>query len=184
MSDSVLPPEAETPQSNPRRRFLRNSGFSAFGAMLGMSIPFERNLPHGIIPVALAQDTGQDLMSGKNGLIVLSDRPLNAETPAHLLDDDVTPTDRMFVRLNGLVPQTALDANAEGWVLTVDGEVDTPLQLSLDDLKSKFEPVTLRLVVECGGNGRAFFQPGTSGNQWTMGRWAARNGPACGWPMC
>lgn len=169
MSDSVLPPEAETPQSNPRRRFLRNSGFSAFGAMLGMSIPFERNLPHGIIPVALAQDTGQDLMSGKNGLIVLSDRPLNAETPAHLLDDDVTPTDRMFVRLNGLVPQTALDANAEGWVLTVDGEVDTPLQLSLDDLKSKFERVTLRLVVECGGNGRAFFQPGTSGNQWTMG---------------
>ncbi|WP_235931286.1 sulfite oxidase [Paracoccus xiamenensis] len=75
----------------------------------------------------------------------------------------------MFIRLNGLVPQTALDGDAEGWVLTVDGEVDTPLSLSLDDLKSQFENVTLQLVVECGGNGRAFFQPGSSGNQWTTG---------------
>jgi DMSO/TMAO reductase YedYZ molybdopterin-dependent catalytic subunit len=29
--------------------------------------------------------------------------------------------------------------------------------------------VTLRLVLECGGNGRAFFNPGASGNQWTTG---------------
>ena len=158
--------EAKSPS---RRSFLQTTGLSAFGAMLGMTIPFEKNLPAGIIPVALAQDAGGDLMKDKDGLIVLGDRPLNAETPAHLLDDDVTPYSRLFVRNNGLVPQHALDANAEGWKLVIDGEVDKPLELTLDDLKSQFENVTSRLVIECGGNGRAFFNPGSSGNQWTMG---------------
>lgn len=152
-----------------RRSFLKTGSLTALGAMLGMTIPFERNLPVGLIPVALAQDTGADFMADKEGLMVLGDRPLNAETPAHLLDDDITPFKHLFVRMNGLVPQTALDANAEGWTLTIDGEVDNPLTLSIDDLKSRFENVTRRLVIECGGNGRAFFQPGTSGNQWTMG---------------
>ncbi|WP_233253474.1 sulfite oxidase [Paracoccus binzhouensis] len=152
-----------------RRGFLRTTGLTALGTMLGMAVPFERNLPAGFVPAALAQDTGLDLMAGKQGLVVLGDRPLNAETPAHLLDDDVTPYERLFVRMNGLVPQTALDQDAEGWTLTVDGEVETPLELTIDALKSRFENVTRRLVIECGGNGRAFFQPGTSGNQWTVG---------------
>ncbi|TRW97875.1 sulfite oxidase [Paracoccus sp. M683] len=160
--------DTDTPSAG-RRSFLKTTGLTTLGAMLGMSVPFERNLTAGFIPAALAQDTGLDLMTGKQGLVVLGDRPLNAETPPHLLDDDITPYDRLFVRMNGLVPQSALDQNAEGWTLTVDGEVDTPLQLSLDDLQSRFETVTRQLVIECGGNGRAFFQPGTSGNQWTFG---------------
>lgn len=152
-----------------RRDFLKYAGLSAFGALVGTAIPFERNLPSGLVPAALAQDTGQALMDEKQGLTLLNDRPLNAETPPHLLDDEVTPYERMFIRFNGLVPQTALDQNSEGWTLTVDGEVDKPLELSIDDLKSQFENVTSRLVVECGGNGRAYFQPGASGNQWTIG---------------
>lgn len=164
-TDAVL----EHPASPARRSLLKTTGLSALGAMIGMAIPFERNLPAGIVPVALAQDSGEELMAGKSGLTLLSDKPLNAETPAHLLDDDVTPYGRMFVRMNGLVPQTALDMNAEGWTLVVDGEVETPLELTIDDLKSRFETVTRRLVVECGGNGRAYFHPGTSGNQWTTG---------------
>ncbi|GLC61994.1 hypothetical protein PLESTB_001828000 [Pleodorina starrii] len=155
--------------SNSRRTFMKTTGLTAFGALLGMTIPFERNIQSGFIPVALAQDTGVDLMAAKNGLVVLGDRPLNAEVPAHLLDDDITPYERLFVRMNGLVPQTALDQNAENWILTIDGEVETTLELTLEDLKSRFENVTSRLVIECGGNGRAFFQPGASGNQWTIG---------------
>lgn len=154
--------------SSARRSFLRTTGLSTLGAMVGMSIPFEGNMPFGVVP-AMAQDSGDELMSGKSGLTLLNDRPLNAETPPHLLDDDITPYERMFVRNNGLVPQTALDQDAEGWKLTIDGEVETPLELSIDDLKSQFEVVTNRLVVECGGNGRAFFSPGASGNQWTTG---------------
>lgn len=63
-------------------RFCAGRGTSALGAALGMTIPFERNLPVGLIPVALAQDTGQEHLGDKDGLAVLSDRPLNAEVPA------------------------------------------------------------------------------------------------------
>lgn len=164
----------ELPHKDPsvdasRRGLLKAAGATALGTVLGMVVPFGRNPGAGLVPAALAQDTGLDLMAGKQGLVVLGDRPLNAETPAHLLDDDVTPYERLFIRMNGLVPQTALDQNAEGWTLTIDGEVETPLELTIDELKSGFENVTRRLVIECGGNGRAFFQPGTSGNQWTVG---------------
>jgi DMSO/TMAO reductase YedYZ molybdopterin-dependent catalytic subunit len=51
----------------------------------------------------------------------------------------------------------------------VDGEVATPLNLSIDDLKSRFEVVRLKLQLECGGNGRAGFNPPARGNQWTLG---------------
>ena len=167
-SASEVETQPQQSASPGRRAFLRNTGLTTLGAMVGMSIPFESNLPMGVLP-AMAQDTGEDLMVDKPGLTMLNDRPLNAETPAHLLDDDVTPYERMFVRNNGLVPDTAMDMNAEGWTLTIDGEVASPLELTLDDLKSQFETVTKRLVVECGGNGRAFFNPGASGNQWTTG---------------
>ncbi|MBT6986080.1 MAG: sulfite oxidase, partial [Rhodospirillaceae bacterium] len=86
--------------------------------------------------------------------------------PPHLLDDDVTPTARHFIRNNGIPPE---NTSADGWSLTVDGLVNNPMTLSIADLKSKFEVVTERLVVECGGNGRAFFDPPAKGNQWSLG---------------
>jgi hypothetical protein len=84
-----------------RRGFLRSAGLATMGAMMGMTIPFHRNTPHGLITAAFAQD---DLLQGKDGLTRLSDRPVNAETPAHLLDDAITPTNRNFIRNSGLLP--------------------------------------------------------------------------------
>ncbi|MGF1447067.1 MAG: sulfite oxidase [Pikeienuella sp.] len=152
-----------------RRQFLKATGMAAIATV--MSVPFARFFPEGLQPVGLAHAAGADMdaYAFKDQLTLLNDRPINAETAAHLLDDDVTPANRLFVRNNGAVPQHALDMDASGWTLTVDGEVETPLELSLDDLKSNFETVTRRLVLECGGNGRAFFVPGASGNQWTTG---------------
>ncbi|MBT5523691.1 MAG: sulfite oxidase, partial [Rhodospirillaceae bacterium] len=147
-----------------RRGFLRGAGLATMGAMLGAAIPFNRNMPAGFVPEALAQKAMT--VDGKDGLTVLNDRPVNAETPPHLLDDDVTPTARHFIRNNGIPPE---NTSADGWSLTVDGLVNNPMTLSIADLKSKFEVVTERLVVECGGNGRAFFDPPAKGNQWSLG---------------
>lgn len=150
--------------ANPDRRgFLKNMGLAALGTMVGAAIPYHRNMPAGLIPAALAQSS---VLDGKDGLTLLNDRPLNAETPAHLLDDDVTPKGRHFVRNNGLPPA---DMNPDAWQLTVDGFVDRPLTLSIADLRQQFEVVTRRLVIECGGNGRAMFNPPARGNQWTYG---------------
>jgi DMSO/TMAO reductase YedYZ molybdopterin-dependent catalytic subunit len=135
-------------------------------ALVGGTLPFHRHMPAGLIPAALADTTAAFEIEGKDGLSVLNDRPLNAETPAHLLDDAVTPTARHFIRNNGVPPE---DVDPAAWRLTVDGEVDTPLELSIEDLKGQFEVVTLQLQIECGGNGRAAFNPPASGNQWTVG---------------
>jgi DMSO/TMAO reductase YedYZ molybdopterin-dependent catalytic subunit len=59
--------------------------------------------------------------------------------------------------------------DAGSWKLQVDGLVNNPMTLSISDLKEKFEVVTERLVIECGGNGRAAFKPPARGNQWTLG---------------
>ncbi|WP_417601819.1 sulfite oxidase [Pararhodobacter oceanensis] len=165
MTDSITPEtDIEIAEKPARRSFLKTTALGALGAYVGMNIPFAENLK------AFAQGVNEeDIMAGKPDLILLGDRPLNAETPAHLLDDDVTPYERFFVRNNGGVPDTALNMDAEGWTLTIDGEVETPLVLTLDDLKNNFEVITRRLVIECGGNGRAYFNPGASGNQWTTG---------------
>lgn len=152
-----------------RRGFLKGAGLTAMAAAVGGFIPFHRWMPSGLIPAALAEGLGDFRLPGKDGLTVLNDRPINAETPAHLLDDDVTPNSRHFVRNNGTVPAIAEKMELGDWTLTVDGEVDRPLQLTLDDLKNQFEVVRLKLQLECGGNGRAAFNPPAKGNQWTVG---------------
>ena len=132
-------------------------------AMVGAAIPFHRNMPAGLIPAAFADE---NVLVGKDGLTLLNDRPVNAETPPHLLDDAITPTARHFIRNNGIPPA---EMDAEAWTLTVDGLVDRPMTYSIADLRSKFEVVTMALAIECGGNGRAFFDPPAKGNQWTYG---------------
>ncbi len=149
-----------------RRGFLQGAGLASMAALVGASIPFHRNMPAGLIPSALADEIADFKIEGKDGLTVLNDRPMNAETPAHLLDDAVTPTARHFIRNNGVPPE---DVDPAAWTLTVDGEVDNALALTIDELKEKFEVVTLQLQIECGGNGRAAFNPPAKGNQWTVG---------------
>ena len=149
-----------------RRGFLKGAGLAAMSAAIGSSLVYSRNYPAGLIPAAFAETTEPFVIDGKDGLRVLNDRPLNAETPAHFLDDDVTPVSRHFIRNNGKPP---VRTNAADWVLTVDDEVSHPLQLSIEDLKRRFEVVKVKLQIECGGNGRASFNPPASGNQWTIG---------------
>jgi len=126
-------------------------------------------LAAGLTSSALAQVAGASaVIPGKRGLRVLSDRPLVAETPVTLLDPEITPTEHYFVRNNGIIPERAEKRELAGWTLTIDGEVEKPLQLTLDALK-RYPNHTRALVLECAGNGRAGFNPPASGSQWTLG---------------
>ena len=78
-------------------------GLAWLGGFLKTPVPFaERGV--GLVPVSAWAAEPGTVLAEKPGLTILSDRPINAETPAHLLDDDVTPTARMFVRNNGPAP--------------------------------------------------------------------------------
>ena len=147
-----------------RRGFLKGAGIAVMGAVTGTLLPIRSWGSYGLIPSAAAAAVPP--IDGKEGLTVLNDRPLNAETPPHLLDDEVTPVARHFVRNNGIVPQ---DMNPDTWKLRIDGLVERPMTLSIKELRDRFEVVTHRLVIECGGNGRAGFEPPARGNQWTFG---------------
>lgn len=147
-----------------RRSMLGLVGSAGVASALGMPVPFAGNLASGLLPVALAEDG----TFGKEGLTLLNDRPLNMETPPHLLDDRITPGNRLFVRNNGIPPELDEDM-VQNWRLVIDGEVDTPLEFTLEELQARFETHTLQLQLECGGNGRKFFTPSATGNQWTFG---------------
>ena len=59
------------------------------------------------------------------------------------------------------------------------------LELTLGELKSRFQPKTYRMVLECGGgNGRSFFQPEARATRGPTAASAARNGRACRSATC
>ncbi|WP_421134766.1 sulfite oxidase [Alteromonas sp. A079] len=152
-----------------RRGFL--SGFKTLSLLLGAEIVYGQFMPAGLIPAALAQTNAPFKIKGKDGLVVLNDRPINAETPAHLLDDRVTPASRLFVRNNGIAPDISpKDFDHSKWTLTIEGEsVESSRTFTLQELKDNFTHYTYQLTLECGGNGRSEFSPAASGNQWTTG---------------
>jgi len=98
-----------------RRAFLGGTGLAAAGVLVESSVPFVLDLPGGFVTSVQAQPATPPVppplnYPGKTDkLVVLGERPLVAETPEHLLDDDTTPIDKFFVRNNGPIPEAAKD---------------------------------------------------------------------------
>jgi DMSO/TMAO reductase YedYZ molybdopterin-dependent catalytic subunit len=106
-------------------------------------------------------------------LIARSSRPADLEMPLDGFQEWITPVDRFFVRCHTYYPERA---NLSDWRLKIDGVVNQPLTLTMDDLK-KLPRAELVGVLECAGNGRSFYQPHVPGTQWAFGsvgngRWA------------
>ncbi|WP_375444040.1 sulfite oxidase [uncultured Fibrella sp.] len=148
-----------------RRGFLRKSALATLTTLVGAEVVFANKMPRHYRPLGFDYNP----LDGKSpDMKVLGDKPWNVETPIHLLDDAVTPTSKMFIRNNGLIPEATTDANA--WTLTINGEsVKAPKTYTLAELKKRFKPHTYQLVLECGGNGRSGFEPQTTGNPWDQG---------------
>jgi DMSO/TMAO reductase YedYZ molybdopterin-dependent catalytic subunit len=101
---------------------------------------------------------------GKRPLIVQTTRPPQLETPFSVFDEGVfTPNDAFFVRYH--LADIPLKIDPEAFRLNIQGKVDTPLTLSVAELKSGFEPVELAAVNQCSGNSRGFFEPRVAGGQ-------------------
>src|SRR5262249_37248653 len=54
------------------------------------------------------------------------------------------------------------------WKLTVEGAVDRPLSLTLNDLQ-RMKEATLTATLECAGNSRVFLVPRVPGVPWELG---------------
>ncbi len=140
---------------------------------LGSEIVYGSFIPEGYLPLGLQDPDPFTLFNKDRRMVVLNDKPWNMEAQAHLLDDAITPNKFMFIRNNGLVPES-IDVNS--WKLTIDGEsVNNSKTYSLGELKTKFNHYTYQLTLECGGNGRSEFDPPAKGNQWTVGAVSCAN---------
>ncbi len=100
-------------------------------------------------------------------LILLTDRPVQLETPRHYFRTAFTPNEAFYVRwhLDGI--PNAVDL--KNWKLHVEGNVNKPLAFSLPELMNKFKPLSLAAVNECSGNSRSRLQPRVPGGQWGHG---------------
>ena len=131
-----------------RRGFLIASG-AAVGLLRASGAPAQQ--PPAPVP-------------GKEKLIVRSPRPANLEARLGDLTAYHTPEDVFFVRNN----YDAAPIDPAQWSVKIEGEVDNPLVLRLDDLK-KLPMVVQDVTLECAGNGRSFHKPRASGIQWEHG---------------
>lgn len=152
-----------------RRGFLEKLGLAAMTSTIGANIVFKDQMPAGLIPAALAQSEQPFTIAGKEGLTILNDRPINAETLPHFLNDKITPGARFFVRNNGHPPAIE-DIDPDKWTLEIGGEsCENPTTFTIAELKKKFKHHTYQIQLECGGNGRSEYNPPAKGNQWSTG---------------
>jgi sulfite oxidase len=100
----------------------------------------------------------------REALLQMNGYAVNAETPLELLTDYLTPNELFFVRSHW-IPRTP---DTKRWRLTIDGEVERPLHLTLSDLK-KLPHAEATCVLQCAGNGRGLYSPPLPGVQWRYG---------------
>ncbi len=117
---------------------------------------------------------------GKRPLIQLTARPPQLETPFSVFNEGViTPNDAFFVRYH--LSGVPLSIDPQSFRLEVSGKVERPLSLSLDDLKTGFDPVEIIAVHQCSGNSRGFVEPRVAGGQ--LGHGAMGNARWRGVPL-
>ncbi|RCW63226.1 DMSO/TMAO reductase YedYZ molybdopterin-dependent catalytic subunit [Pseudorhodoferax soli] len=79
----------------------------------------------------------------------------------------ITPTDRLYLRNNLPTPDASIMAEPEAWEVSVEG-VRKPRTLDVRTLRT-LGVETVAMVMQCSGNGRAFFPSKPSGTPWQVG---------------
>jgi len=102
----------------------------------------------------------------KTKLRIMTEKPLNAETPVESLRTWTTDNEVFFKRNQGQIMQRPVKLSA--WQLTIEGQVKNSLKLSFEDIR-RMPKVELANTLECSGNSRSLLQEKASGNPWTVG---------------
>jgi DMSO/TMAO reductase YedYZ molybdopterin-dependent catalytic subunit len=78
----------------------------------------------------------------------------------------ITPNEAFYVRYH-IIPPT--DVDMATWRLKIGGNVDRPVELSMEDLQGRFPSTKVVAVNQCSGNSRGYFSPRVFGGQWAHG---------------
>lgn len=102
----------------------------------------------------------------RNALIIHSANTMETQRGA-IGNGVITPSDRLFVRNNLPTPSAAVTENPDAWEVNIEG-VKNPRSFTVAELKT-MGVTTVASVLQCSGNGRAFFPHGAGGTQWSVG---------------
>src|SRR5689334_17290447 len=95
--------------------------------------------------------SSQPLHRKHSAFIIRTPDPLNGGPPPDLLSQSrITPPELFFVRNHGTVP--AIDPSS--YRLAVGGMVQSPLSLSLGEIRERFPKVAVEATIQCAGNRR------------------------------
>jgi DMSO/TMAO reductase YedYZ molybdopterin-dependent catalytic subunit len=83
--------------------------------------------------------------------------------PLDGLGYDVTPLGMHYLVIHFDIPP----ADERSWTVRVDGLVDRPMTLSMDDIRAR-PAVTRAVTMECAGNGRALLSPRAASQPWLL----------------
>jgi DMSO/TMAO reductase YedYZ molybdopterin-dependent catalytic subunit len=97
---------------------------------------------------------------------VMTERPLNAETPVERLQTWITANDVFFKRNQGQIMEMPVDLDS--WRLSVTGLVNQPIQWRFSDILA-LPKLEIANTLECSGNSRSLLEKKASGNPWTIG---------------
>jgi len=153
-----------------RRRFLIGSAGATLVTTTGIAVS--------------AQDAGgaglPDYVSWKEaGAFIRHSRQTLETKRGEIGLSAFTPNDLVYVR-NNLPSMTEEEVgDPEAWEVAIEGVADGGT-ITLAELR-KHAPDTVACVLQCSGNGRAFFDHETSGSQWSVG--AAANVQWTGVPV-
>jgi DMSO/TMAO reductase YedYZ molybdopterin-dependent catalytic subunit len=103
----------------------------------------------------------------KQPLIVLTDRPVQLETPREFFLSPFTRNSAFYVRWH--LDEIPNEVDLRQWKLRIEGAVENPLALTMTDLLQRYKHVSLAAVNQCSGNSRSRFQPRVAGGQWGNG---------------
>ena len=159
------------PAAQTRRAFLRATALAGAGGWIAGRTAVARAAETVTLPFVNGE-RHLATFPQKRPLILLTTRPPQLETPFAVFNEGVfTPNDAFFVRYHHSQIPTSIDPAT--FTVQLKGRVNSPLTLSLADLKAKFEPVEVAAVNQCSGNGRGFSSPRVAGGQ--MGNGAMGN---------
>jgi DMSO/TMAO reductase YedYZ molybdopterin-dependent catalytic subunit len=101
-----------------------------------------------------------------DALIVHSENTLETKR-SFIGTSGITPNDELYIRNNVSPPSEKIVADREAWEVSIEGVRD-PRTMTLGELR-RLGIETVATVLQCSGNGRAFFDHEASGTQWAVG---------------
>lgn len=176
-----------------RRNFLRKAGAVGLAGFAGghavnamassvkprvFTAPDQPNPPTVTQPFTVPGNDERPIVQypEKRPLIRVTSRPPQLETPMHMLGEDaLTANDAFFVRYhNSVIPLSidpttfSVDVKRHTGSAPYDPLSSSPatlFSLSLADLRSRFEEVSIIAVNQCSGNSRGYEDPRMPGGQ-------------------